>query len=182
MRLTIEQIKELFPSSENEVQRIVKDYNLKPLLSNPLPEVNEEEFKEFKDKTMPQETEVRFKIETYQKNRIVNKIIKGLKEDENFTVTKVESDSDSRIFDVLFLSITGETWNEVFFMTRLSDLIRDRFPTNYQFNFVEKRLGFTYCFKITTNQGKEIDCYSRKKEIRTDGTSVLPKAKNQIIL
>ena len=129
---------------------------------------------------MKNKKEVVYKIEAYPKSRIVNKIIKGLKETGNFKIAKSEGDLNSRIFDVLILNEQDYNWFS--FVSEICHIIKKQFPDNYQFNFREKKLGYTYSFNITTDTGQVINCYSRKKEIRTDGTSTAADPNDQIIL
>jgi hypothetical protein len=123
---------------------------------------------------------ITYTIETYPKNRVVNKIIRALKQNQNFKITKINSEESSRIFEVLFLNDKSVYWFS--FVSQICHIIKKEFPQNYQFNFREKKLGYIYCFKITTETGQVINCYSNKKEIRTDGTSKSPELKDQIIL
>ena len=129
---------------------------------------------------MKNKKEVVYKIEAYPKSRIVNKIIKGLKETGDFKISKSAGEVyDSRIFDIQFLNQENNWFS---FVSEICHIIKKQFPDNYQFNFREKKLGYTYSFNITTDTGQVINCYSRKKEIRTDGTSTAPDPNDQIIL
>lgn len=129
----------------------------------------------------PTERDVVFYLETHQKSRIVNKIIKGFQNDEKYIVEDVESFGDSRIFGIRLFS--NETEDEIIkdFKTEICGIITNTFPLNYQFDFGSRRLGFTYAFKVYLNESEIcFECYTRIKEIRKDGSSVLPEASNQI--
>lgn len=124
-----------------------------------------------------------FHLETYQKNRTVNKIMKLLNEDKNFTVEDVESLGQSRIFEIRIFSNDAEPIITAYLKQTICNIIKDNFPLNYQFDFRARRLGYTNSFNVfTANNAFCFECYTRVKEIRKDGSSVLPDANNQIKL
>jgi hypothetical protein len=125
-----------------------------------------------------------FHLETYQKNRTVNKIMKLLlNERKVFKVEDVESFGETRIFEIRFNSFLNEKFASELLKTTICDIIKDNFPLNYQFDFRSRRLGFTNSFNVFTATNVFcFECYTRVKEIRKDGSSVLPEANNQIKL
>jgi hypothetical protein len=128
-----------------------------------------------------------FHLETYQKNRTVNKILKLLNEDKNFKVSDVESfvesSKQSRIFEIRFNSFLNEKFASELLKTTICNIIKKSFPLNYQFDFRARRLGYTNSFNVfTANNVFCFECYTRIKEMRCDGSSVLPEANNQIKL
>lgn len=132
----------------------------------------------------PEKREVVFLLETYPKNRIVNKIIKELNHgDSDFKILDVETCGDSRIFEIRVLSDESDKRITNILKIKLCTIIEKIFPLNYQFDFRERRLGFTYSFNVFINKNSFcFECYTRIKEIRCDGSSVLPEPNNQIKL
>jgi hypothetical protein len=119
-------------------------------------------------------------LETYQKNRIVNKIMRKL-EGQKYSVNLVQSVEDSRIFEIRVFSDQLERVVTSDLKQTICDIIKDTFPLNYQFDFSTRRLGFTYAFNVFyTKNSFRFECYTRVKEIRKDGSSVLPEVNNQI--
>jgi hypothetical protein len=124
-----------------------------------------------------------FNLETYQKNRTVNKIIKLLSQDKNFTVEDVESLGHSRIFEIRIFSSDPESVVIAYLKQTICNIIKKSFPLNYQFDFRSRRLGYTNSFNVFTATNVFcFECYTRIKEMRCDGSSVLPEANNQIKL
>lgn len=131
---------------------------------------------------VPAETrELAFLLETYQKNRIVNKIIRLLAKKEKYDIVVLQSLEDSRIFEIRTNSDKKEDKVIRELKEDICSVIKQNFKPNYLFDFGSRRLGFTNSFNVFTRSNKFcFECYHRIKEIRNDGSSVLPEPTNQI--
>ena len=122
-----------------------------------------------------------FIFETYQKNRIASKIIRKIKEDKKYIISVSESLTESRIFEIRIFS--GDYKSNVIHNLKkdIYKAIKASFPNNYLFDFGDRRLGFTNSFKVYLHDDCFcFECYHRIKEIRRDGSSIMPNVNEQI--
>lgn len=128
------------------------------------------------------ERELKFKLETYKGNRIALKLIKLLKRDGVYKIAQLENINENRIFEVSIKSnqskfdVLNELKNEII------SYIPDNFTNNYLFNFKDKSLGFVYSFTVELDGETRFEVYHKIKEVRTNGGTNIPAAKNQIII
>lgn len=128
------------------------------------------------------ERELKFKLETYKGNRIALKLIKLLKRDGVYKIAQLEGLNENRIFEVSIKSnqskfdVLNELKNEII------SYIPDNFTNNYLFNFKDKSLGFVYSFTVELDGETRFEVYHKIKEVRTNGGTNIPAAKNQIII
>lgn len=122
-----------------------------------------------------------FILETYQKNRIAIKILKELECNEKYNISTSESLTESRIFEIRIFSNDYKSNVISNLKNDIIEAIKTSFPKNYLFDFGEKRLGFTYSFKVYIHDDCScFECYHKIKEIRCDGSSLIPNIKEQI--
>lgn len=127
------------------------------------------------------ERELIFKLETYKGNRIALKIIRLLKADGIYKVRESYL-GEIRIFEVRTNSDLEESEAGGKLKEEIISYIPDNFKVNYRFNFKEAPLGFVRSFCVRDSEDKIIfDVYHRIQEIRTNGASVMPSHKDQII-
>tara|TARA_R110000851_G_scaffold311414_1_gene471583 strand:- start:304 stop:714 length:411 start_codon:yes stop_codon:yes gene_type:complete len=113
----------------------------------------------------PESREVKFDLYTYRNNRIVSKLMRLLKDDGIYKITKKHSTPESVIFGVSIISDKklGYVYSDL--KKEIISYIPDHFPANYQFDFNGEKLGFTKSFRVYGMDGIFLDISHRIKEI-----------------
>ena len=121
--------------------------------------------------------EVILYLSTYKGNRIVIKLMALLTCHSIFTIEDVESNGETRIFEISIFSDMDFDSIVSRLKVTIVNLLHDHTPANYLFDLKNRRLGFINSFNVFSNKGFHFEVCHKIKELRTNGGTNIPTNK-----
>lgn len=121
--------------------------------------------------------EVILYLSTYKGNRIVIKLMALLICHSIFTIEDVESNGETRIFEISIFSDMDFDSIVSRLKVTIVNLLHDHTPANYLFDLKNRRLGFINSFNVFSNKGFHFEVCHKIKELRTNGGTNIPTNK-----